>query len=87
VDGHTRNGEILNDYGLQVSGDEAKTVSGKIGSGGSTIHISSDNGDLGIKKGPAFPPVPPAVPAPPKAPGKAQHLNAPKALPAQPVTE
>lgn len=87
VDGHTRNGEILNDYGLQVSGDEAKTVSGKIGSGGSTIQISSDNGDLGIKKGPAFPPAPPAVPAPPKAPGKAQHLNAPKALPAEPVTQ
>jgi DUF4097 and DUF4098 domain-containing protein YvlB len=90
VDGHTRNGDILNDYGLSVSGDEEKTVSGKIGAGGQTIQISSDNGDLGIKKGPAFPPAPPPVPgaaATPKAAGKAQRLNSTKALPAEPVTQ
>jgi DUF4097 and DUF4098 domain-containing protein YvlB len=87
VDGHTRNGEIMNDYGLAVSGDEDKTVSGKIGAGGPTIQISSNNGDLGVKKGPAFPPAPPAVPVPPKAPANAPHLKAQKALPAQPENQ
>lgn len=89
VDGHTRNGDIVNDYGLTVSGDEEKTVSGKIGTGGPAIQISSDNGDLGIKKGPAFPPAPPAVPAAPKAPAapSAPHLKAQKALPAQPESQ
>jgi hypothetical protein len=89
VDGHTRNGDILDDYGLTVSGDEEKTVSGKIGAGGSTIDISSDNGDLGIKKGPAFPPAPPAFPAAPKAPTppNAPHLKAQKALPPAPESQ
>jgi DUF4097 and DUF4098 domain-containing protein YvlB len=89
VEGHTRNGEIMNDYGLTVSGDQDKTVSGKIGAGGPTIQISSDNGDLGIKKGPAFPPAPPAVPAAPKAPAppNAPHLKSQKALPAAPESQ
>lgn len=87
VDGHTRNGEIVNDYGLAVSGDEEKTVSGKIGAGGPTIQISSNNGDLGVKKGPAFPPAPAAVPVPPKAPANAPHLKAQKALPAEPESQ
>jgi DUF4097 and DUF4098 domain-containing protein YvlB len=91
VDGHTRNGDIVNDYGLEVSGDEQKTVSGKIGAGGPTIQLSSDNGDLGIKKGPAYPPTPPtpdvgAAPKPP-APPNAPHLKSSKALPAQPVAQ
>src|SRR5262249_19613192 len=53
VDGHTHNGEILTDFGLAVSGEEDKTVSGKIGAGGPRIVLNSSNGDLGIKKGPA----------------------------------
>jgi DUF4097 and DUF4098 domain-containing protein YvlB len=90
VDGRTRNGDIVTDYGLAVNGDEEKTVSGKIGAGGPTIQVSSDNGDLGIKKGPAFPPAPPAVPeapAAPKVPGNAPHLKSSRALPAQPVSQ
>jgi DUF4097 and DUF4098 domain-containing protein YvlB len=91
VDGHTRNGDIVTDYGLAVSGDEEKTVSGKIGAGGPTIVISSDNGDLGIKKGPAFPPAPPApnaemAPRPP-APPNAPHLKSSRTLPPQPVSQ
>jgi DUF4097 and DUF4098 domain-containing protein YvlB len=94
VDGHTRNGDIVTDYGLTVSGDEEKTVSGKIGSGGPRIDLSSDNGDLGIKKGPAFPAAPPAPnaeasPAAPKlsTPAGTPHLKASRALPPQPVTQ
>jgi DUF4097 and DUF4098 domain-containing protein YvlB len=89
VDGRTHNGDIVTDYPLTVSGDEDKTVSGKIGSGSAHIVLSTSNGDLGIKKGPAFVPAPPAPPAPPHAPGspKAPHLKSTEPLPQQPVTQ
>jgi DUF4097 and DUF4098 domain-containing protein YvlB len=91
VDGHTRNGDIVTDYGLTVSGDQEKSVSGKIGAGGPTIQLSSDNGDLGIKKGPAFPSAPPtpdvdAAPKPPTPPN-APHLKSQKALPPEPSAQ
>jgi DUF4097 and DUF4098 domain-containing protein YvlB len=91
VDGRTRNGDIVSDFSLTVSGDESKTVTGRIGSGGSRIVLSAENGDVRIKKGSGFPPAPPAptAAAAPKAPAapNAPHLKAPKALPAQPVTQ
>jgi len=91
VDGHTRNGDIFTEFGLATSGDENKAVSGKIGSGGSRIVLSTDNGDLRIKKGSAFPATPPApsAEAVTKAPAAANppHLKAPKAPPAPPVTQ
>ena len=40
VNGQTHNGDIVTDYGLTMSGDENKTVSGKIGSG--TAHIQTE---------------------------------------------
>jgi DUF4097 and DUF4098 domain-containing protein YvlB len=91
VDGHTHNGDIVSEFGLVISGDEDKSVSGRIGSGNSRIVLSSSNGDLNIKKGPAFPsvpaaanaPVPPSAPAPPNA----RHLKAPKVPPPQPVAQ
>ena len=48
-------------FGLTVSGDEDKTVSGKIGSGAAHIVLSADNGDLHIKKGSAVPAAAPAA--------------------------
>ncbi len=86
VSGHTHNGEIVTDYGLTVSGDEDKTVSGKIGSGSAHIVLSSDNGDLHIKKGPAFPAAAPEEPNAQAAPN-AKHLKSSKTLPSQPVTQ
>lgn len=92
VSGRTHNGDIVNEYGLNISGEEDKTVNGRIGSGQAKIDISSSNGDLRIKKGPAFPAAPtaaaaPTAPNPPAVPN-ARHLKAPpKALPAQPVTQ
>jgi DUF4097 and DUF4098 domain-containing protein YvlB len=88
VDGRTRNGDIVTDYGLSISGDESKTVSGKIGSGSMKILLSTDVGDLRIKRGSAFPsapitPPPPTLPAAPNAP----KLKTSKALPPQPVTQ
>ncbi len=84
VSGHTHNGDIVTDFGLTVSGDEDKTVSGRIGSGAAHIVLSADNGDLHIKKGPAFPAAEaPSAQGAPKAP----HLKSSKALPQQPVTQ
>jgi DUF4097 and DUF4098 domain-containing protein YvlB len=62
IDGRTHNGDILTDYGLAVTGDESKTVSGRIGSGATKIVLSTDNGDLSIKKGSGFPATPPPHP-------------------------
>ena len=86
VSGHTHNGEVVTDFGLTVSGDEDKTVTGRIGSGTAHIVLSADNGDLHIKKGSAVPPEEPTAPSAP-APPNARHLKSPKTPPAQPVTQ
>jgi hypothetical protein len=73
-----------------VSGDESKTVDGKIGTGSAKINVSTDVGDVNIKKGSGFPATPPpatsetpGTPPPPNAP----HLKAPKTPPPAPVTQ
>ncbi len=88
VNGRTHNGDIVTDFGLTVSGEEDKTVSGRIGTGAAHIVLSTSNGDLHIKKGSAAPAAP-ATPATPNAPGaaKAPHLKSSKTLPQQPVTQ
>jgi DUF4097 and DUF4098 domain-containing protein YvlB len=95
VNGSTHNGDIVTEYALNIRGEENKTVTGRIGSGEAKIDLSSSNGDLHIKKGPAAPPVPPVPnvangptpPTPPPAPN-AKHLKAPsKEPPAEPVNQ
>ncbi|MGH9606931.1 MAG: DUF4097 family beta strand repeat-containing protein [Terracidiphilus sp.] len=85
VSGQTHNGDIDTDYGFTVSGDENKTVSGTIGSGGPKIVLSADDGDLRIRKGPAFPAQPPAPNA--ETSEKAPHLKAPKSAHVETVTQ
>ena len=46
VDGHTHNGDIVTDFPLAISGDESKTISGRIGGGQSKVTLSADVGDL-----------------------------------------
>jgi DUF4097 and DUF4098 domain-containing protein YvlB len=89
VNGSSHNGEITTEFALPVTGDENKTVTGRIGSGKSKIVLNADNGDVHIKKGAGFPSAPTAsAPAAHKAvAANARHLKAPKALPAQPVTQ
>jgi DUF4097 and DUF4098 domain-containing protein YvlB len=91
VEGHAHNGDIVTEYALSVTGDEDKSITGRIGSGASRIVLNTSNGDLHIKKGPAFPatPTPPAVAAPPvpPAPPNARHLKPPSAAPPPPVTQ
>ena len=91
---HTHNGDIVSDFPMPSMEGENKSATFQIGSGGSRIVLSTDNGDLRIKKGSAFPATPPpaataATPATPaaKAAPNARHLKAPKAQPAQPVTQ
>ena len=91
VEGRTHNGDIVSDYPLTINGEESKTVTGRIGSGGQAkITLSTEVGDVRLKKGSGFPATPPAVsmnpPAPPPAPN-APHLKAPKTPPAEPVTQ
>lgn len=70
VNARTHNGDIVSEYPTPSSGGENKSVSFTVGSGGSRIVLSADNGDVRIKKGTAFPaaPPPPAVSMAPKAP-------------------
>jgi hypothetical protein len=92
ISAKTRNGDIVSDYAMPSIGDgENKLVTFQIGSGVSKATLSAENGDVRIKKGSGFSTTPttPTVddaPKPPKAPN-APHLKAPKALPAQPVTQ
>lgn len=81
VDGRTRNGDIVSDFALMISGDEDKTVSGRIGGGAARISLSTDNGDLGIRRGTGFAGLPPNAAAEPAAPlsPNAPHLKAPRA--------
>jgi DUF4097 and DUF4098 domain-containing protein YvlB len=76
VSGHTRNGDIVSEFGLSISGDENKSVSGRIGSGEARITLTTENGDLNIKRG-SMAPALPALPAQPAAPN-APHLKAPQ---------
>lgn len=85
VSGSTRNGDIVSDFPITISGDESKSMSGRIGAGTATISLTTNNGDLNIKRAssePAAPPTPPAAPA-----KGAVHLRAPKAMPTAPVTQ
>ena len=85
VNGSTRNGDIVTEFDLPISGDENKSVSGRIGAGSAKIMLSAENGDVRIKKGSGIAAVSaaPVAPAAPLAP----HLKAPKAMPAQPVSQ
>jgi DUF4097 and DUF4098 domain-containing protein YvlB len=86
VNGRTHNGDVVTDFALAVSGDEDKTVTGKIGSGAARIVLSTDNGDLHIKKGPAGTAAASASPTAPIVPN-ARHMKSPKTPPQPPVTQ
>jgi DUF4097 and DUF4098 domain-containing protein YvlB len=89
INAFTHNGDIFSDYPSPSVEGESKKVAFTIGSGGSKINLSTDVGDVRIKKGSGFPTAPsisanpPTPPTPPHAP----HLKAPKAAPAEPVTQ
>jgi DUF4097 and DUF4098 domain-containing protein YvlB len=90
VSAQTRNGDIVSDYPMPSLGDgENKVASFQIGSGGPRVYLSTDNGDLHIKKGSGFASPSPesSTPEAGTAAPKAPHLKAPKAAPPEPVTQ
>jgi DUF4097 and DUF4098 domain-containing protein YvlB len=101
VNAHTRNGDIVSDFAIPSTDGENKSVTFRVGSGAFRIELSADNGDVRIKKGPAFSPASGLnTPSQRKAPtlnlparhGVPSHSGAPrlkthKQLPAQPVTQ
>jgi DUF4097 and DUF4098 domain-containing protein YvlB len=91
VNARTHNGDIVSDYPIPTMDDENKSATFQVGSGSNRITLTTDNGDVRIKRGSAFPatPPPPAIAVEPSAPEspKAPHLKTPKPLPPQPVTQ
>jgi DUF4097 and DUF4098 domain-containing protein YvlB len=91
VSARTHNGDIISDYPIPSSDGDDKTASFTVGAGGTKVTLSSDNGDIRIKKGSAFPsapaPLSPDQPPSPPATPKAPHLKTPKPIPPQPVTQ
>jgi DUF4097 and DUF4098 domain-containing protein YvlB len=91
VNARTHNGDIVSDYPIPSMDDENKSAIFQVGSGSNKITLTTDNGDVRIKRGSAFPatPPPPAVAGAPEAPEppRAPHLKTPKPLPPQPVTQ
>ena len=80
VGGHVHNGDIVTDFGLAVSGEQDKSVNGRIGAGAARIALDTSDGDLRIKKGPSFGPLPnpaQAAQAPSKAPNAPGVPNQP----------
>ena len=87
INAFTRNGDILSDYPVNTPEGESKKVALTVGGGAAKINLTTDVGDVRIKRGSGFPPPsvsanPPKPPTPPNAP----HLKAPK-TPAEPVTQ
>jgi len=77
VSARTHNGDIVTDYELPISGDQNKSLNGRIGAGTTRISLDAQNGDVRIKKGPGFAPLPPVTfPATPTGP-KPPMLNVP----------
>ena len=89
VNAFTHNGDILSDYPVNLPDGESKRVEFTVGAGGAKINLTTDVGDVRIKRGSGFPSEPPAPGSeaqPPVSPN-APHLKAPKAPPAAPVTQ
>ena len=88
VNAYTHNGDILSDYPVNLPEGESKRVAFTVGAGVSKINLSTNVGDVRIKKGSAYPPAPTISVTPPKppVPPNAPHLKAPK-TPAEPVTQ
>jgi len=91
VNARTHNGDIVSDFPIPSMEGENKSANFLIGAGGPRVELSTDNGDIRVKKGSAFPAVPPppsntSESKAPEAPS-APHLKTPKPLPPQPVTQ
>ncbi|MGB0063214.1 MAG: DUF4097 family beta strand repeat-containing protein, partial [Terracidiphilus sp.] len=85
LSGQTHNGDIVTDLPIAFSGGENKSFTARIGEGAAHITLSTDNGDLRIKKESANQAAATAATAPNAT--SERHLKSSKTLPAQPVTQ
>lgn len=82
ISAHTHNGDIVSDFPMPSPGDDDdKTVNFAVGSGQAKVMLTTDVGDVHIKRGS---PANASAPAPPNP--HAPHLRAPK-VPIEPVTQ
>jgi DUF4097 and DUF4098 domain-containing protein YvlB len=92
VNARTHNGDIVSDFPMPSMEGENKVATFQIGSGGSRVVLSAENGDVRIKRSSAMPSPPrlPELNGPPysKTPdlSRTPHLKTHKA-PSQPVTQ
>jgi DUF4097 and DUF4098 domain-containing protein YvlB len=91
VEAHTRNGDIVNEYGTTATegNNSVEVATFRVGSGGPKIVLSAENGDVRIKKGSnqAVPPPSVASKAPQAPEAPAPHLKAPKSAPKAPISQ
>ena len=87
----TRNGDLVSDYNMPSVDGDTKVATFQVGSGSARIVLSTDNGDIHVKKGSAFSSTPPTPEtengAKPSEAPKGPHLKTPKPLPPEPVTQ
>ncbi|HVW78030.1 MAG TPA: DUF4097 family beta strand repeat-containing protein [Alloacidobacterium sp.] len=91
INASNADGELHTDFPLAMtnSGDR-KTAQGQVGNGGPHLELTTNHGDIQIRKsGPGAPLAPPAPPKPPAPPAGAKHLHEPQgeSSPAQPVAQ
>ena len=85
LEASTSDGDLSNDFDIATTGsDDKHTATGKVGVGGPRVSVTSDHGDVHIKKGGSSADAaessdgdlkPPTAPAPPKPPRIARHLH------------
>jgi DUF4097 and DUF4098 domain-containing protein YvlB len=87
INASNADGDLHTDFPLTMtnSGDR-KSVQGQVGNGGPNLELTTEHGDLQIRKGGMSVPAPPSPPAVPEPPTGAKHLHAP-AKPVQPTEQ
>ena len=73
ISAYTHNGDILSDYRVTYSRGGEQEGGPAVGGGGAKINLSTDVGDVRIKKGSGFPSAPSISANPPKRAGAAQR--------------
>jgi DUF4097 and DUF4098 domain-containing protein YvlB len=90
INAEAHNGDLESDFKLPILGsDNHHSTSGKIGSGGPLVHMTSSDGDITIRRVsvsdlPPAPPAPPTPPSPPSPPDAAHAVPKPPAAPKAP---
>ncbi len=83
-------GDLHTDFPLTMTNsDDRKSAQGQIGNGGPHLDLTTNHGDLQLRKGGPVAPAAPSSPVPPTPPTGTKHLREPKGAtaPAQPTEQ